>query len=64
MLLGIDVSHHTRPRNWWSFADNGIGFAFVWVTERLTLKGGLLDKHSLLFATSGAHRQREKGAHT
>lgn len=45
MLLGIDVSHHTGPRDWRGLADNGVGFAYVKATEGSTFADNLFDQH-------------------
>ncbi len=45
MLLGIDVSHHTEPRDWRGLADNGIAFAFAKATEGATLVDELFTQH-------------------
>jgi hypothetical protein len=45
MLLGIDVSHYTGPRNWHGLTDKGIAFAYVKATEGSTIKDDLFDHH-------------------
>jgi lysozyme len=45
MLLGIDVSHHTGPRDWRGLADTGIRFAFVKATDGPTFTDNLFDQN-------------------
>jgi lysozyme len=45
MVLGIDVSHYTGPRDWSGLGRAGIGFAFVKATEGATVSDDLFAQH-------------------
>jgi GH25 family lysozyme M1 (1,4-beta-N-acetylmuramidase) len=45
MLLGIDVSHYTGPRDWRGIAEKGPRFAFVKATEGATVRDDLFARH-------------------